>query len=338
MPDRSTSEIVLVRDRQVEVAKRLKPIMRQLGAWRANEEPGRVWLHEWTPEHMSIVLNDPHKVDSRSKINRVVFTGLYYAKEVKMSDGTPTVTFTGEKPVPGFTSKLVDHTGLPDDAQVDKTHIYYYKQLQHETTFAYSASASAESTTTVKIEGPSVSFEQQIKVAVETALSNAERQLQDLQDGVDEYILVRGGEKLLYTVSAVTAVKITPVDFYGYPDFLKIRLDFEDWAGKNRTDKAGQILIQNGRWGKRRELEVGGFVGLEQLLRGGDWRIPGMRSFPGLANSHSKAAMAWLFNEGNRAIRVQDEKREVYEDSLKLDATLTPNPRLVPHPELPESA
>ena len=336
MPNKSISQEVLVRDQQAEIAKRLKPIMRQLGAWRADEDPGRVWLHEWTPENMSVVLNDPHKAGDRKKINRVVFKGLYFSKEVKIEDSEPRITFTGEQPVPGFANKLIDHTGLPDDAEVDKTHIYYYKQLQHETSFTTSVNASVESTSTVKVEGPVASFEQQIKVAVETALSSAERQQRDLQDGVDEYIMVRGGETLLYTISTVTAVKITPVDFVGYPDFLTIRLDFEDWSGRNRTDAAGLILLENGRWGKHKELEVKGFIGLEQLLKGGDWRIPGMRSYPALANGRSKSAMAWLFDEANRTIRVQDERREVYEDSLKLDATLTPNPRLSRHPELQE--
>ena len=317
------SEMSLVRDMQIEVCKRLKPIFRDLGGWRADDTPGLVIIDEWSPDNMSLCLNPPEggKKNRRKRINRVVFKGLYYPEQVRLVDGQPKVHVLGRKPIPEYSNKLIDHTSLPSGTEVDKSHIYFNKALEHETSFE--TSVSAESTTTVKAEGPTVSFEQQIKLAVTAAL--AERNQRNYEDGIDEYILVAPGKKLLYTIASVEVLKETPVDFIGYPDFNEIRLDFEDWMGAKRTDPAGNLLSHSKRLGWRKEVTVSGFTGLEQLLKGGDWRFPEMRSYLAVANTYARDAAHWLFDKEHRAIRVSDTLKERYEDTLELQTTITSN-------------
>ena len=100
------SEEALMQDFCEKVALKLQPIFVALGAH--DIKLGRVFMHDWKPSDMSVLLTHNKAVPNRKYINRVRFNGLYYDPNSERVDGTSRVSHGSPRPVPNGTKTIIN--------------------------------------------------------------------------------------------------------------------------------------------------------------------------------------------------------------------------------------
>ena len=316
------SEEALMQDFCERIALRMKPIFQVLGAHNMNRESNRVFMHEWRPDYMSVVLNDPKKEPHKRYISRVVFDGLLYDPSSTKTDGESTINYGAEKPVPNGTKSI--HNPYSDrEFPVDLSHT---DKLSRRHRTQLNLSSSFTSTTEVEGSYGGVSLKQTIALALGV---NHENEKEDVREQEDTVVLpgvaIPPGMDVLQTVSKQSVTVETPFELQAYPDFRKIKLDFEDDAGvrnfepvHKRALTLARTLHFNETWGKKHEIEVDGFLGLQRLLNGGDWRVRELKLFRQKATKQALRSFKWLTNKNNRYVELSGIERDTFDDNLRI--------------------
>ena len=314
------SEEALMQDFCQTIGIRFKPIFQVLGAHNMDREPGRVFMHEWSPNHMSVVLNDPSKEPDRKYISRVVFEGLIYSPDSTKVDKEAKISYGQARPVPNGTKTIhnpyEDKEFLVDLSHTDKLIRRHRTQLNLSSTF----------TSTTEAEGSygGVSLKQTIELALGIQHEDEKETQREQEDtALLPGIAIPPKQAVLQTVTKRTTTVETPFLLKAYPDFRKIKLDFEDDAGvrnfENSHKKAmtlARTLHFNRAWGKKHEIEVDGFLGLQRLLNGGDWRVRELKLFKQKASRSAIDAFNYISNKDNRYIELEGIERDVFDDNL----------------------
>ena len=316
------SEEALMQDFCEVVAIRLKPIFQVLGAHNMDRERGRVFMHEWKPDHMSVVLNDPSKEPDRKYISRVMFDGLAYDPSSKKEEGKGSISYGSPKPVPNGNKTIRnpydDREFLVDLHHTDKLARRHRTQLGLSSTF----------TSTTEAEGSysGVSLKQTIELALGITKEDEKESSSEQEDTASlPGIAIPAGMDLIQTVTKRPVTIETPFSLKAYPDFQKIRLDFEDNAGVKDFEPVHQKALTlaralhfNKRWGRKHEIEVDGFLGLQRMLNGGDWRFRELKLFKRKATRSAKDSLAWLSDKSNRYVELEGVERDIFDDNLDI--------------------
>ena len=301
------SEEALMQDFCERLGLKLKSIYRALGARFVMDEPNRVWMNEWTPNRMNVVLNDPKKVGHKKFINRVRLENLYYDPQSIKKDGDPHISRGKAVPVPNGSKTIInpyaDKPFMVDLSHTDKLASRKRTNINLSSTF----------TSTTEVEGSygGVSLKQTIQLAIGAAVDKEKEETHETEDTASlPGIEIPANKAVLQTVTKESVTVVTPFNMKSYPDFVKIIIDLEDGVGRDGRTSALKSL------GGNREIAVEGFLGLQRLLNGGDWRERGMRSFKNKAGKQARDSMNWIADKHNRYVELEGEERDVFDDNL----------------------
>ena len=315
------SEEALIQDFCQRMGLLVQPIFRAMGAHGV--EDGRVWMHEWSPEHMSVVLNDPKKVSHKKYINRIVFSDLYYDPNSHKEEGEPKIARGSAHPVPNGSKTII-----PPDPNVDLfVDLSHTDELTTRNTVTLNLSSTISSTTEVKGEYGGVSLTQTIALTLGISATKENEKTHKQTDHVSlDDVKIPAGKALHQTVTKETVIVDTPFKMRAFPDFVKIKLDFEDNAGKGYYWPSKTIMYKHAPWGGKHEIEVEGFLGLQRLWNGGDWRVREMRAFRTSAAWAARKAMNEIAKKDTRAVELEGINHDVFEDNLTIHPNIVARP------------
>ena len=319
------SEEALIQDFCERMGKLIKPIMRAMGAHNL-EDDNKVWMHEWSPDHMSVVLVDVHdkkKVPNRKFISRVIFSDLYYDPNSHKEEGEPKISRGSAHPVPNGSKTII-----PPDPEVDLfVDLEHTDKLITRNSTTLNLSSTFSSTTEVKGEYGGVSLTQTIALTLGISKTDQDEKTHEQTDHVSlEDVRIPAGKALHQTVTKETVIVDTPFKMRAFPDFVKIKLDFEDNAGKGYFWPSKTILYRHAPWGGKKEIEIEGFLGLQRLWNGGDWRVREMRAFRTSAAWAARKAMNALSDKNTRAVELEGLEHDVFEDNLTIHPNIVDRP------------
>ena len=305
------SEEALLQDFCERIGHLVQPIFVALGAHDIVH--GRVFMDEWRPDNMSVVLNDPHRLNKKY-INRIRLNGLYYDPKSDRVDSSPRSSTGKPKPVPNGTKTIIN----PYDDQEFPVDLSHTDKLSNRHRTSLNLSSTFTSTTEAEGSYGGVSLKQTIELSLGISMDKEKEESHEQEDTATlPGVSIPAGKKLIQTVTKQSVMVETDFKMVAYPDFKEIKLDFGDNAGDDPKTESNKLMYNSG-WGRNREFSVEGFLGLLQLLNGGDWRVREMRRFKHVASDAAKKSLKWLSNRSNRAVHLEGTDRDIFDDNLTI--------------------
>ena len=310
MANELVSEIYLIKQFEKNFATKLRPIMYDLGAWRAldgdvSDPTWRDDLHFWyvSPERDHHKRNEAAFLEHRydPQLSEVV-----YGKAAVIEEDTVKVD--------GFAVPF-DNRGSSVDTRghISET-VTLSRSVEH--TFSQKYSFSMESETQVSGSYGGVEFQQTLKATFGTEfdVSDTEHESKSVEQQITQDLRVPAGKKIIVSFEKNKMITETPFTVNGYLDF-KLWLNFEDWASEDL--RQGKLLFQNWHKGDKK-FEFGSLLAFERFLKGYDVKYPQMASYPTHASGDAKKAMDWIFDKENRKIEATGTKRREFDNNVNV--------------------
>ena len=309
--DKLVSELYLIRQYEKQFATKLRPIMHDLGAFRA-EDGVSVIDSDWEPKKHIWRMN--YNTSSKRR-NEVVFSQHRY--DPTMSEivyGKAAVIEEDNVKVDGF-AKTFDNRGVDFDTQEEISQkVTLTRSVQHSFAQEYSFSMSSETQVSGSYGG--VEFQQTLTASFGTKFdtTDTESESTDVEETVSHAVTVPAKKRIIVSFEKNKMITETPFDVNGYLDF-KIWLNFENWASGNV--KQGALLFGGWHYGKK-TFTFNSILEFERFLKGYDVEYPRMAKYESVASSKATKAMAWLFNKKNRIIKASGTKRREFENNVNI--------------------
>ncbi len=305
------SEEYRVRQFEEAFARHLKPILWDLGAWRAKD--GDIQTNRWTRSNHLIALN-PHK-DHRRR-NEICFSGHHYdPAQSELVYGKTAVLQTNEEEVDGFAKTFDNRAGTqPTEEQIAES-VTLHRQVEHS--FSQEIRFDLTSETTIKGSYSGVELEQKVTAAFGTTFdqSQTEAEARDVVQQVQHTLTVPAGERVQVVFDKQRVVTETPFTVQGVLDFA-LWLNFEDWASEKLQQ--GSLLFRGWHCGKK-EFRFASLLEFERFLHGYDVEHPQLAAYPTHCSPDAKAAMAWLFEPTHRTIAASGVKRREIDNNVTIE-------------------
>lgn len=309
--DNLVSEEYLIKQYERMFAQRLRPIMHDLGAWRALDST-KVNDKWWDRDNHVWLINSHKDTKRRNEVN---FSEHRYDPSVsEIVYGKAAVIQEDKVKVDGF-AKTFDNLGVDVDTQEQVSEkVTLSRNVQHSFAQEYSFNVSSETKVSGSYGG--VEFEQTLSASFGTKFDTTDTESEgtDVEQEVVHSVVVPARKKIIVSFEKNKMVTETPFDVDGYLDF-KIWLNFENWA----TSKLGQgnLLFEGWHYGKK-VFTFNSILEFERFLKGYNVKYPQMASYPTHASSQATRAMDWLFDKKNRIIKASGTKRREFENNVNI--------------------
>ena len=301
------SEEYLIKEWEEEAAKKLKPIMSDLGAWRAME--GEVSARWWSSDSHLFVVSDNKQGRRR---NEVKFFDLTYMDGSGIVYGKPTTSSEGSEEIEG-TSKLFDNSGSTQPSKETLS-----REIKVASTVSHSVSqshqVSIKSTNKISGEYSGVKFETAIEMAYGLKLdrSRTESENREVKETFTHQFEGPAGVIIQASIEKEDLVTLTPYTLNTYFD-AGMCLNFEDWASERENQ--GNLLFHNWKKGDKK-FTFNTLLEFEQFLNGYDVNYPQMKGYK--PSPQSMRSMEWIFNKDNRKLEISGVRRREYNDNLRI--------------------
>ena len=307
MTNENVSELYRIKQYEEQFARRLSPIMYDLGAWRAL---GTFGAHTWKRHDHKFEISGDR--DSKRRNEVVFYEHRYDPTSTVIEYGEPSLIQQDKVQVDGF-GRTFDHTGFSEDSTVEVSQeVKLNKHVEHS--FSNHYEFSVESETKVSGSYSGVEFQQSLKVAFGMGFDDSETKSEstEITQTVSENFIVPAGKKVRLEWEKNNLITETPFKVKGYLDFA-LWLNFEDWSAESLNQ--GALLFKG--WHKgRKEFRFNSIQEFQWFLNGRDVDYPQMSAYPTHASRESKEAMAWLFDPENRVIDAVGVKRREFDNNV----------------------
>lgn len=306
------SEAYRIRNYEESFANRLRPIMHDLGAWRAKD--GSVSMNAWKRHDHKIVISDHRDASRRNEV--VFYEHLYDPRLSEIVYGTPVAVekIDSTVKIDGFSRTFGNRDSTQETQEKISERIQLSRSVEHS--FAQGYSFNIENETEVSGSYSGVTFQNKMKVAFGTTFDKTETESEskDVEQLVEHSVTVPPGKLTLVSFEKNSLVTETPFTVKGYLD-CKLWLNFEDWSSQDLEQ--GHLLF--GGWHKgAKEFRFDSILDFERFLKGYDVDYPQMAAYPTHASQSSLEAMDWIFNPDNRVIEATGVKRRVFENNVNI--------------------
>ena len=307
MQNELVSEIYRIKEYEEKFARKLKPIMSDLGAWRALG--GDILTHRWNRDYHIIEISGER--DGRRR-NEVVFDKHRYdPNSSKIEYGDAIAIEEDKVKVDGF-SRTFNNTE-PSDVMISEE-VTLSKSVQHS--FSQHYEFSVKSTTEIEGSYSGVKFQESLEVAFGMGFDKNETTSEstDVKQTITESLAIPADKKIIVSFEKNKLITETPFRVKGYLDF-SMWLNFEDWASGDLNQ--GNLLF--GGWHKgNKDFNFDTILDFERFLKGYDVDYPQMAAYPTHASAESKEAMDWIFNPENRVIDAVGVKRREFDNNVNI--------------------
>lgn len=307
MANQLISEDYIRKQWEIEVAKRLRPIMYDLGARRAKQ--GDVSTYRWKKDnHLVFVSTGPSKWNKR---NLVTFSKFRYTSDTEMVYGKASLIQDDTVEVDGTSRTFQNSTDEPITANIARE-VTLGSDVQHS--FSQKYSINVESETQIGGSYGGVSVQETLKIAfgMEFDKSQTESESKSTTDTFSFDFKVPAHGKVVASLVKNKLETETPFVVKGYFD-CAIKLDFEDWAEEDH--KQGRRLFKHWHKGSK-VFSFNSLLDFERFLKGFHVDYPRMDGFYDTASRASHDAMDWIFDKENRVVNLEGEKHRAFENNV----------------------
>ena len=306
MANRLISEDYVRKEWEMQVARKLKPIMYELGAGRAKE--GNINTGKWEKSNHRIYVSASSK--HGNKRNIVTFSKFRYTSDTEMVYGKASLIQDDSVEVDGTSRTFQNSTDEPITANIARE-VTLGSDVQHSFSQKYSISVENETQVSGKYAGVEVQNTLKIAFGMEFDKSQTESESKSTTDTFSFDFTVPAHSKVLASLIKNKLETETPFTVKGYFD-CAIKVDFEDWAGKHQQ---GRRLFKG--WHKgRKEFDFNSLLEFEQFLKGFHVNYPRMDGFYETASRASQDAMDWIFDKENRVMDLEGVKNRSFENNV----------------------
>ena len=304
------SEIYLIRQLETEFAKQLRPVMFDLGAFRAESDP--FFDGDWTRDrHLFHV--STHKTWKRR--NEVEFSNFRYDPKLTDMEYGKAIEISKDTDSKDNYARTYDNSNSPEPTtQTFSETITLHRGVEHSFQQHYAFEMSSK--TTVKGSYMGVEVEQELSATFGTAFDDTQTKSEstDVEKMIQQDLVVPAGKKLLVTVEYNKIITETPFTVNGCLDFDLI-VNFENWASQDH--KNGNLLFSKQHYGDKK-FTFNSIREFQQFLNGYDVDYPEMIDYPNRASDDAKRAMDWIFDPKNRMIQASGTKRRTFENNITI--------------------
>ena len=311
MQDNLISEEYLHREWEMKVARALKPIMFELGAWRAKE--GDIGMYSWSSKKHLIHVSASHKYWNRH--NMVTFSNYRYTSDSMIEYGKPVIIQDDVEKVDGF-SRVIRNVNSPVPTQETiATEVTLRREVQH--IFKENFTFNVENETQISGSYGGVELQNTLKLAFGTEFGTEETEAEstEAKDSYSKSFEVPAGVNIIVSLVKNKLETETPYVVRGYWD-CAIELDFEDWASDDL--KQGARLFKNWHKGSKK-FKFNSLLEFERFLKGYDVDHIGMAGYYETASRQAHDAIDFIFNKEERFISLEGVKRRVFESNIDID-------------------
>ena len=305
------SEEYLHRQWEMEVARALKPIMFELGAWRAKN--GDISMESWSSKEHKIHVSASHKYWNRR--NFVTFSNYRYTSDSTIDYGKPVILQDDVVKVDGF-SRVIRNANSPVATQETiATEVTLRREVQH--IFKENYSLNVENETQISGIYGGVELQNTLKIAFGTEFGTEETEIEstEAKDSYSKSFEAPAGLDIIVTLVKNKLETETPYVVKGYWD-CAIELDFEDWASDDL--KQGARLFKGWHKGSKK-FKFNNLLAFERFIKGYDVDHIGMAGFYESASKPAHNAIDFIFDKEERFISLEGIKRRIFESNIDIE-------------------
>ena len=311
MENRLISEEYLHREWEMKIARALKPIMYELGAWRAKK--GDISMESWSSKEHKIHVSASHKYHNRR--NFVTFSNYRYTSDSMIEYGKPVIIQDDVVKVDGF-SRVIRNKNSPVATQETiATEVLLRREVQH--VFKENFTFNVENETEVSGSYGGVEVQNTLKLAFGTEFGTEETELEstEAKESYSKSFEAPAGIDIIVTLVKNKLETETPYIVKGYWD-CAIELDFEDWASEKQ--KQGARLFKDWHKGKKR-FKFPSLLEFERFIKGYDVDHISMAGFYESASKQTHKAIDFIFDKEERFISLEGIKRRIFESNIDIE-------------------
>ena len=311
MKNRLISEEYLHREWEMKIARALKPVMFELGAWRAKN--GDISMESWKSSDHKIHVSASHKYWNRR--NFATFSNYRYTSDSTIEYGKPVIIQDDVVKVDG-TSRVINNLNSPVPTQETiATEATLRREVQHVFKESYSINVENEFQISGSYGGVEVQNTLKTAFGTEFGTEETEAESTEVKDTYSKSFEAPAGVKMIVSIVKNKLVTETPYVVKGYWD-CAIELDFEDWA----SEKARQGVRLFKGWHKgKKKFKFPSLLAFERFIKGYDVDHIGMAGFYESASRQAHDAIDSIFNKEERFISLEGIKRRIFESNLDID-------------------
>lgn len=305
------SEEYLHREWEMKVARALKPIMFELGAWRAKE--GKISMESWKSSDHKIHVSASHKYWNRR--NFVTFSNYRYTSDSTIVYGKPIIIQDDIEKVDG-SSRVINNLNSPVPTQETiATEVTLLREVQHVFKESYSINIENELQISGSYTGVEVQNTLKTAFGTEFGTEDTEAESTEVKDTYSKSFEAPAGVKIIVSIVKNRLETETPYTVKGYWD-CAVELDFEDWASDDL--KQGARLFKNWHKGSKK-FKFNSLLELERFIKGYDVDHIAMAGFYETASRQTHDAIDLIFDKEERFISLEGIKRRIFESNLDID-------------------
>ena len=307
-------------DYEVEFCKRLKPVLKDLGAARIWDNSYRQGREAAQPHMWQLGGKDGDK-DWRKKTH-VIFDGFFYNEE-DPDVGKPIVQMLGEPRV--IYSRVID-SDVEYVQEVDESTASAREEWEED---EWGVEFNVTNKTTVKAEanaefagaGASASAESETTTSLNTSFagSSGGRNSKNVSLAIKGTFTVPAYQAILSYAEAQKQQITTPFKVNGYIDHA-VKIDLYDWVEDNSK------YLWDSKDGKYNVIECANLTELRSFLEGERVaEYPNMRNFLKTCSKGSRDFYQWLKDSENRHRQFERQKIVVAEQATEVKVKLLDN-------------
>ena len=299
---------------EVEFAKKMKPIFRDLGAYNLGSGDD-VYDEDWHRNNHVLRLNPrSHKAG-----NFVRFRNFSYLDKEERHGQTITIEQDNEQ-VDGWAYQF-DQRKL-----FVPYHIDIIDEIELKTTKTHSLTSEVRFDQTLEVGGNFYGVDVKSTTSLGTTenIEDGKAQEEIHKQSLEYHGTVLAGRGILLTATKTGVITETPVTRSGYLN-CDVQLDFQDDIGTpNHASKISRLLFGGRNHKHRSEYWFPSILDVVRFLRGYDPEYPAMSAFlsPDYSSDESRASVAWMEDKSHRkALELHSTIRTEFDNFAKIVPT-----------------
>ena len=284
-----------------QIAKKLKVVMHELGAWRAESgKPVEVKDHLW---HIS-------QHDNYKRRNEIEFSDYRYdPKSSKMVYGDTVVISEDKEEVDGF-SRILRNKVSPVDTEVTISEtVGLSNEVSNEFNQEYHFDVTSNTTVTGSYGGAEIESSLEVSFGTSFEVNKSELEIKSKEQTIEQVITIPAGIDIQVAFEKNAIKTEQPFTVKGVLDF-SLLLNFENWS-------QSKYLFVGDHYGQKR-ISFSNMLELEQFFEGYNTDYPDMRDFLTDCSQKCYDAYSWIVRGNNRTIEAVGVKKRTYDDNVSI--------------------